>query len=418
MAGINYWQFIGGLLLGMIVTMSLVSHFQFSTGRPTMAGKSGGEWFAFGSSGGSAVDFDRVGDDDVGIQSVVKDVIDRKRVEKEAMMTSIAGGNTGGGGTGGDGSWVPNKHYRQPARSHEREKNQGEDLGLNGGQSASPRIEETRLHPNNNPHVHSDYEGEYHRSKTPEMPALPPKPKDAEGKKGSTYEITFGPLSGSGGASGTDIAKRPPPVHKVPQQDNQKQQRQQQQQQQQQSASSVPARVTGVKYTPNRLIPADPLPPPDYTHQNAPYEKDEPKLHLCNGVFEAYSAAYLTTRQHIINVKSEGFNLSWVNCEMASFIHMRESKSFYRDPKGEGMIMQSLDVLDFSVVHLSAFERSTRRYVRQLYQSREARTAAKARIDEVTLTLTLTLIPTHTPNVNPILSPYPTRIRIRTLTSF
>jgi hypothetical protein len=38
-------------------------------------------------------------------------------------------------------------------------------------------------------------------------------------------------------------------------------------------------------------------------------------------------------RQHVINVASEGFNLSWVNCEMASFIHMRESKSFYKDPK-------------------------------------------------------------------------------------
>lgn len=58
-------------------------------------------------------------------------------------------------------------------------------------------------------------------------------------------------------------------------------------------------------------------------------------------------------------VASESYNLSWVNCEMASFIHMKESNRFYKSPNHHGVIMQSLDVLDFSVIHLSAFERSS-----------------------------------------------------------
>ena len=36
------------------------------------------------------------------------------------------------------------------------------------------------------------------------------------------------------------------------------------------------------------------------TLQRADYEKENLKLHLCNGVFEAYSASYLTTRRHMI----------------------------------------------------------------------------------------------------------------------
>ena len=34
-------------------------------------------------------------------------------------------------------------------------------------------------------------------------------------------------------------------------------------------------------------------------------------------------------------VASESFNLSWVNCEMASFIHMKASAKFYNNPKEE-----------------------------------------------------------------------------------
>jgi hypothetical protein len=79
---------------------------------------------------------------------------------------------------------------------------------------------------------------------------------------------------------------------------------------------------------------------PDLSKQKASFESDNLKLHLCNGVFEAYAASYLTTRQHMIEVQSENYNLTWVNCEMASFIHMKESNNFYRNPQGVGMIMQ------------------------------------------------------------------------------
>jgi hypothetical protein len=81
-------------------------------------------------------------------------------------------------------------------------------------------------------------------------------------------------------------------------------------------------------------------PLPNMTLQKAPFEKENLKIHLCNGVFEAYSASYLTTKEHLLAVKSERYNLSWVNCEMASFTHMRDSPNFYVNPNGHGMIMQ------------------------------------------------------------------------------
>ena len=117
--------------------------------------------------------------------------------------------------------------------------------------------------------------------------------------------------------------------------------------------------------------------------QRAAHEKDDLKLHLCNSVFEAYSASYLTTREHMLDVKSEDYNLTWVNCEMASFIHMKHSNNFYSNPHGKGMIMQSLDVLDFSVIHLSAFERSSRRWKDKLWKTLKERKTAWHNIDAV-----------------------------------
>jgi hypothetical protein len=132
---------------------------------------------------------------------------------------------------------------------------------------------------------------------------------------------------------------------------------------------------------------------PDMSKQRGAFEKDNLKLHLCNAVFEAYSASYLTTKQHMLNgellslslshtlthshthcsrscsVASESFNLSWVNCEMASFIHMKESNRFFNNPNSEGPIMQSLDVLDFSAIHLSAFERSSKKHRNAIWES-------------------------------------------------
>ncbi len=45
------------------------------------------------------------------------------------------------------------------------------------------------------------------------------------------------------------------------------------------------------------------------------------KLHRCRNGGEAYSAAYLTSREHL-QYQNTVFNLSMVNCEMGSFIMM------------------------------------------------------------------------------------------------
>ena len=47
------------------------------------------------------------------------------------------------------------------------------------------------------------------------------------------------------------------------------------------------------------------------------------------------------------------------------------------------MIMQSLDVLDFSVIHLSAFERSSRKYRAELWKSKADQKVQWAKIDAV-----------------------------------
>jgi len=122
---------------------------------------------------------------------------------------------------------------------------------------------------------------------------------------------------------------------------------------------------------------------PDVSKQFAAFEKEDLKLHLCNAVFEAYSASYLTTKKHIMDVKSESYNLTWVNCEMASFIHMRESRNFVVNPMGDGMIIQSLDVLDFSVIHLSAYERSSKKHKHLLWKEKKDLQTAWHNIDPV-----------------------------------
>jgi hypothetical protein len=111
------------------------------------------------------------------------------------------------------------------------------------------------------------------------------------------------------------------------------------------------------------------------------FEAENLKLHLCNGVFEAYSGSYLTTAAHMLTVVT--YNLSWVNCEMASFIHMKEHPRFFTDPLGEGMVIQSLDVLDFSVIHLSAYERSSRKHRKQLWLSKADQKTEWTKIDAV-----------------------------------
>lgn len=126
-----------------------------------------------------------------------------------------------------------------------------------------------------------------------------------------------------------------------------------------------------------------PKPLPNMAQQKGPSEVDHLKLHICNAVFEAYSGAWLTTKQHMLNVASESYNLTWVNCEMASFIHMRDSKKISTDPFFEGMVIQSLDVLDFSVIHLSAFERSSRKYRKNIWTTKEDQNSQWSKIEPV-----------------------------------
>eukprot|EP00597_Dinobryon_sp_UTEXLB2267_P000987 CAMPEP_0170065456 /NCGR_PEP_ID=MMETSP0019_2-20121128/5536_1 /TAXON_ID=98059 /ORGANISM="Dinobryon sp., Strain UTEXLB2267" /LENGTH=553 /DNA_ID=CAMNT_0010272329 /DNA_START=11 /DNA_END=1669 /DNA_ORIENTATION=+ len=122
---------------------------------------------------------------------------------------------------------------------------------------------------------------------------------------------------------------------------------------------------------------------PNMERQKGDFEKENLKLHFCNAVFEAYSASYLTTKQHMLSVASEGYNLTWVNCEMASFIHMKESNRFYKNPQSDGLIMQSLDLLDFSVIHLSAYERSTHKHRDVLFKTQKEMKANWHNIDPV-----------------------------------
>jgi hypothetical protein len=79
----------------------------------------------------------------------------------------------------------------------------------------------------------------------------------------------------------------------------------------------------------------------------------------CKDSGEAYSASYLITKEHL-KYQFTGYNLTWVNCEMGSFIMMNGRANPDRDVNGS--MLQSVDVLDFSVVHLSTYERLLRRW--------------------------------------------------------
>lgn len=86
---------------------------------------------------------------------------------------------------------------------------------------------------------------------------------------------------------------------------------------------------------------------------------DKSKLHRCRDAGEAYSASYLITREHLLEQFTD-YNLTWVNCEMGSFIFMNGRANPMKDVNGS--LMQSIDVLDFSVIHLSTYERLLKRW--------------------------------------------------------
>lgn len=83
-------------------------------------------------------------------------------------------------------------------------------------------------------------------------------------------------------------------------------------------------------------------------------ESHKPLFQRCKDGGEAYSAAYLIHKEQLVEQKTD-HNLTWVNCEMASFIMMNGRVDPRRNRTGS--ILQTVDVLDFSVIHLSAYER-------------------------------------------------------------
>ena len=100
-------------------------------------------------------------------------------------------------------------------------------------------------------------------------------------------------------------------------------------------------------------------------------------MHKCVDLGEAYSAAYLTTKLHLMEVDIRR-NLSMVACEMASTIMLSTAKrkntkamreklyNFRTNASAEGIAVMSLDVLDYSIIHLSAYERSNRKFLIRL----------------------------------------------------
>lgn len=98
------------------------------------------------------------------------------------------------------------------------------------------------------------------------------------------------------------------------------------------------------KYTINTMIQASAASQAEYDYNL--------QIQRCRDTGEAYSASYLITREHLTH-QFTNYNLTWVNCEMGSFIMMGRQPG----PQANGTVLQSIDVLDFSVIHLSAFER-------------------------------------------------------------
>jgi hypothetical protein len=84
-------------------------------------------------------------------------------------------------------------------------------------------------------------------------------------------------------------------------------------------------------------------------------------LHRCRDAGEAYSASYLITKEHLLYQFTD-YNLTWVNCEMGSFIMMNGRADPSKNVNGS--ILQTIDVLDLSVIHLSAYERLLLRWAR------------------------------------------------------
>ena len=89
-------------------------------------------------------------------------------------------------------------------------------------------------------------------------------------------------------------------------------------------------------------------------------ERNYLKFHRCVNEGEAFSGSWLTTTMHLLSHNSS-YDLATANGELAAFlvIETRRSRKAWSPV---GALMQTLDVLDLSVIHLSAYERLYRKY--------------------------------------------------------
>lgn len=90
--------------------------------------------------------------------------------------------------------------------------------------------------------------------------------------------------------------------------------------------------------------------------KQTPEEANYLEYHRCFDEGEAYAAAYLITKEHLMNHKID-HDLASANTELASFIVFDNAK---KEGIRHGTITMALDVFDYSVIHLSAYERLIR----------------------------------------------------------
>ena len=95
-------------------------------------------------------------------------------------------------------------------------------------------------------------------------------------------------------------------------------------------------------------------------------ERDFLKYHRCSNEGEAFAGSWLVTKEHL-TAYNVSYGLSEANAELAFFLVMetRRSKKAWVPV---GALMQTLDVLDLSVIHLSAYERLYRQYTYDLQE--------------------------------------------------
>lgn len=116
----------------------------------------------------------------------------------------------------------------------------------------------------------------------------------------------------------------------------------------------------------------------DFYYGNVTFPKDRfpvadnymPSLHRCISVGEAFGGAYLVNSKFVLQRKTD-YDLKTAFGEMASFIIYRFRDNPFKDI--EGTLMQSMDVLDFSVIHLSPYERLIERYSATLSATNKSR---------------------------------------------